>query len=110
VGTQGRLATLPNAMSKHAVFGLTRQQAKDTIVRIAEVVRECKNYFEQAVGHSHDFDAIASSFRNPRDVGWTLSEAPTLGAICRMSNEALANVDRVSCSVSHGRIGETVEV
>jgi serine/threonine-protein kinase HipA len=69
VGTQGRLATLPNAMTKHAAFELTRAQATETIERIASVVRAWKNHFEQSNVAARDIDAVASGFRNPRDVG-----------------------------------------
>lgn len=69
VGNQGRLATLPNAMTKHAAFDLTKPQARETIERIAGVVREWKQYFEQSHVAGRDIDAVASGFRNPRDVG-----------------------------------------
>ncbi len=69
VGKQGRLATLPNAMSQHGVFGLTRPQAIAIIERIATVVREWKNTFEAADVSAQDMDRVASALRHPRAAG-----------------------------------------
>lgn len=69
IGTEGRLATLPNAISKHGVFGLTRVQAVAVIERIASVVREWKNTFEAAGVPGQDIDKISTAIRNPRDAG-----------------------------------------
>lgn len=72
VGKEGRLATLPNAMSQHGVFGLTRPQAIAIIERIAAVVREWKNTFETAGVSGPDIDRIASALRHPREAGLNL--------------------------------------
>ncbi|WP_158228962.1 type II toxin-antitoxin system HipA family toxin [Chitinimonas sp. BJB300] len=69
VGLEGRLATLPNAMSRHGVFGLTRPQAIAIINRIANTVREWKNTFEASGVPSSDIDRLASAIRHPREVG-----------------------------------------
>lgn len=69
VGQQGRLATLPNAMSKHGVFGLTRPQAVDIIERIAAVVRGWRNTFEAVGVPAVDIDRVSSAIRHPREVG-----------------------------------------
>ena len=69
IGAQGRLATLPNAISQHGVFGLTRPQALTIIERIAGVVREWKNIFEQAGVTGQDIDRISPAIRHPRDAG-----------------------------------------
>ena len=69
VGKEGRLATLPNAMSQHGVFGLSRVQAIAIIERIAVVVREWKNTFDAAGVSGQDIDRVASALRNPRDAG-----------------------------------------
>ncbi|KAF0811376.1 hypothetical protein IGB42_04142 [Andreprevotia sp. IGB-42] len=69
VGHQGRLATLPNAMTQHGVFGLTRPQAIDLIEQIAAVVREWKNTFETAGVDGQDIDHISHAIRSPRDAG-----------------------------------------
>lgn len=70
VGTEGRLATLANAMSQHGVFKLTHADAKSSVNRIATVVREWKTYFEQLGVQGKDIDTIENAFRHPRDIGW----------------------------------------
>ncbi len=69
VGSEGRLATLSNAMSRHGVFGLTRPKAVAIIQRISAVVREWKTFFENAGVPGADVDRIASAFRNPKTIG-----------------------------------------
>ena len=69
VGIDGRSATLPNAMSVHGVFGLTRPDALSAIERICRVVREWKLYFEEAGVPGIDIDRVATAFRHPRDIG-----------------------------------------
>lgn len=69
VGFAGRLATLPNAMSQHGVFGLAAAQARDIILRIAGVVREWKNTFEAAGVCGQDIDRMHTAIRHPREAG-----------------------------------------
>lgn len=69
VGLEGRLATLVNAMSRHAVFGLTQRDALEDIVRISSIVREWRVYFEAAGVSARDMARVASAFRHPRDLG-----------------------------------------
>lgn len=69
VGLEGRLATLTNAMSRHAVFGLTKRDALRDIVRIAAVVREWRVYFEDDGVSSRDMERVSNVFRHPRDLG-----------------------------------------
>ncbi|GAB4062512.1 HipA domain-containing protein [Uliginosibacterium sediminicola] len=69
VGKQGRLATLPNAMSQHGVFALTRPQASGIMQHIAAVVREWKQRFEELGVPGEEIDRVASAFRHPRELG-----------------------------------------
>lgn len=69
VGSQGRAATLPNAMSQHGVFGLTRPAALAIVDRVCSVVREWRVHFEQAGVPGEDIDRVATAFRHPREVG-----------------------------------------
>jgi serine/threonine-protein kinase HipA len=70
VGAEGRLATVPNALSKAALFGLQDAQARDIVDRVARCVREWKTYFDKFGVQPKDMKAIASAMRHPRDVGW----------------------------------------
>jgi serine/threonine-protein kinase HipA len=68
VGQRGRLATLDNALSAYARFGITRQDALDIIDRIWRVVREWKVHFESYGVAGREIEAIASAFRHLDDV------------------------------------------
>jgi serine/threonine-protein kinase HipA len=70
VGSEGRLATLPNAVSNAGLFGLQDRQAREIVDRIAICVREWKVYFEQFGVRPKDLDIVAAAIRHPRDVGW----------------------------------------
>jgi serine/threonine-protein kinase HipA len=64
VGQQGRSATLDNALSGYARFGLTRQDALEIIDRIWRVVREWKVRFEGYGVAGREIEAIATAFRH----------------------------------------------
>jgi len=70
VGDQGRLATIPNALSRAAHFGLNDTQARAIVDRIAHPVREWRTYFDQIGVHAKDMEIVASAIRRPKDVGW----------------------------------------
>lgn len=70
IGKQGRVATIPNALSNAALFGLKDEQAKEIVDRIARVVREWRVYFEEFGVGPKDIEALAFAFRRPKDVGW----------------------------------------
>jgi len=70
VGTEGRLATLTNAMSRHGVFKLTHADAKAIVDCLCTIVREWKTYFEKYGVPGSQVDYIADAFRHPRDLGW----------------------------------------
>ena len=70
VGTEGRLATLPNALSRAPLFGLTDEQAREVVDRIARCVREWRTWFEQFGVEAKDLEVVSSAMRHPRDVGW----------------------------------------
>ena len=68
VGHQGRLATLDNALSGYARFGITRQDALEIIDRIWRVVREWKVRFEGYGVAGREIEAIAPALRHLDEV------------------------------------------
>ena len=70
VGAEGRLATIPNALSRAALFGLQDEQAREIVDRIARCVRGWRTHFDQLGVRSEDVNVVASAIRHPRDVGW----------------------------------------
>jgi serine/threonine-protein kinase HipA len=68
VGQKGRLATVDNALSAYARFGITRQDALEIIDRIWRVVREWKVRFESYGVAGREIEAIASAFRHLDEV------------------------------------------
>lgn len=71
VGKQGRLASIPNALSNAALFGLNDAQAREIVSRICLCVREWRVYFEEFGIAQKDMDIVATAIRHPRHVGWT---------------------------------------
>lgn len=69
VGDYGRLASLDNAFTKHAAYGLTKKKAGEVIGKLAREVREWKGCFEEYGVSSKDMAAVESAFRRPKDVG-----------------------------------------
>jgi serine/threonine-protein kinase HipA len=69
VGEQGRLATVTNAMSKYAQFGLDRNAALEIIDRVWRVVSEWKSRFEESGVSGADIELVAGAFRHIDDVG-----------------------------------------
>ena len=70
VGREGRLATIPNALSNAALFGLLHGKAEEVVDRIATKLREWRVYFEQLGVTSKDVELVSTAMRHPRDVGW----------------------------------------
>jgi serine/threonine-protein kinase HipA len=70
VGDQGRLATIPNALSRAALFGLNAESARQIVDGIARCVREWRTHFDEFAIAPKDMDAVAAAIRHPRDVGW----------------------------------------
>lgn len=68
VGHHGRSATLDNALSGYARFGITRQDALEVINRIWVVVHEWKVRFEGYGVAGREIGAIASAFRHLDEV------------------------------------------
>ena len=68
LGTAGRSATLTNAMSKHASFGLDKSKAEAIVERIWKVVREWRAYFEGWNVPGDDIEKAASAFRHIDDI------------------------------------------
>lgn len=70
VGKQGRLATLPNALSGAPMVGLLEADARAIIDRIATEVREWRTFFEEIGVPTAECDRVETAFRRPRDAGW----------------------------------------
>ncbi len=68
VGTQGRAATLDNAISQTEKFMLSERDATEIISRVWTGVRQWRLYFEEYGVALKDIDAIASAFRTLEDV------------------------------------------
>ena len=69
VGTQGRLATLDNALSSAGQFGLHSADAATLILQIVSAVRPWKGVFEEhGVSHA-DIAAVEGAFRRASDIG-----------------------------------------
>lgn len=64
VGQQGRAATLDNAHSSHAQFGLSRSEANQIIARLWHTVREWRVAFESFGLPATTIEAAASAFRH----------------------------------------------
>lgn len=68
IGMQGRAATLDNALSGYANFGITFEDAIQIIDRIWSVVREWKVYFESFGVPESEINKISTAFRHIDDV------------------------------------------
>lgn len=64
VGAQGRLATIDNALTLYARFGLDRVTALQIVDRIWRVVRQWRGYFEEFNVPVAQIDQIATAFRH----------------------------------------------
>lgn len=64
VGTQGRLATLDNALSGYARFSLTQSEALEIMDRIWRTVRQWKTYFEEFGVPFTEIEKVAPAFRH----------------------------------------------
>lgn len=69
VGTQGRLATLDNALSSAGQFGIVRAEAISLIHEVVSVVREWRIHFDEMGVPAAETEKIAPAFRNARDIG-----------------------------------------
>ena len=69
IGAQGRLATLANAMSWAARFGLTHDKAQAAIDNVWRIVREWKGRFEEYGVSADEIDKVSSAFRHAREIG-----------------------------------------
>lgn len=59
VGERGREATIENALSSSAKFGVTRKVAKQTVDELIEIVRGWRDLFDRFGVSSSDIDALA---------------------------------------------------
>jgi serine/threonine-protein kinase HipA len=69
IGAQGRLATLDNAASHAAQFGLHTGETVEIIRHMALKVREWRTTFERVGVTVQQCDQVATAFRCPRDMG-----------------------------------------
>ena len=70
VGGQGRFASIPNALSESALFGLNDVKAREIVDRICMHVREWRTHFDEFQIHPKDMETVTNAIRHPRDVGW----------------------------------------
>ena len=68
VGAQGRLATLTNALSGAARFGLSHDQALAAIDKVWRAVREWKASFEEFGVPGSEIDKVSAAFRHAREI------------------------------------------
>ena len=68
VGLQGRLATLTNALSGAARFGLTQDKALAVVDKVWRVVREWKARFEEFGVPGAEIDKVSTAFRHAREI------------------------------------------
>lgn len=68
VGAHGRLATLDNALTSYARFGLDRATALQIIDRIWRVVRQWRGYFEDFKVPGAQIEQIAPAFRHIKTI------------------------------------------
>lgn len=64
IGAQGRLATVDNALSAYARFGLTRVRAEEIIDRIWRIVRQWRMHFEGYGVPGGQIEKVTSAFRH----------------------------------------------
>lgn len=67
IGRHGREATLANALSHAARFGLSDKEARAVVGQLIETVRTWRNHFEQCGVSGHDLDLLAPSFARGMD-------------------------------------------
>ncbi|MGQ0798839.1 MAG: type II toxin-antitoxin system HipA family toxin [Pseudomarimonas sp.] len=75
IGAQGRLATLDNALSQCAQFGLSKPAAVEIITSIVAVVRSWRVAFEALGVATRECDRVATAFRRAADIGMKQVEA-----------------------------------
>ena len=68
IGAHGRSATLDNALTAFARFGLDIERAREIIDRLWRVVREWKVYFESCGVPATEIAKIAPAFRHIDDI------------------------------------------
>lgn len=62
IGKHGREATLTNALSHVARFGLSDKEARAVVGQLIETVRSWRDHFEQCGVSGHDLDLLTPSF------------------------------------------------
>ncbi|MES2509002.1 MAG: HipA domain-containing protein [Pseudomonadota bacterium] len=83
VGTQGKAATLDNAMTQHEAFALDRQQALTVLGEVWGGTRQWMTVFEQAGAQGELIDRVQTAFRKLEDIA-----SPELVKAIRRSSAA----------------------
>jgi serine/threonine-protein kinase HipA len=68
VGTQGKAATLDNAMTQHEAFALDRAQALAVLAQVWGGARQWITVFEQSDAQGELIDKVAPAFRKLEDI------------------------------------------
>lgn len=62
VGEKGREATLENALSRSARFGISKKNAQTVIAQLLETTRFWREHYEECGVSGRDADVLAPSF------------------------------------------------
>jgi serine/threonine-protein kinase HipA len=62
VGTQGRDATLENALSESNLFGIDPQEAKTIIAKMVRIAKYWRDLYKKCGVSEKDIDYISSAF------------------------------------------------
>lgn len=65
VGTLAAESTLVNALSEHALFGLTKEEALQEIGKVAQCVDRCMQHFKKCGVSDADMDMLAAQIDRP---------------------------------------------
>jgi serine/threonine-protein kinase HipA len=68
VGNAGRSATIDNALTSYARFGLDLERAREIIDRVYSAVRQWQMYFDEYGVPAAEIEKIAPAFRHIDDV------------------------------------------
>lgn len=70
IGQQGREATLANALSHAARFGLSDRKARDIVAQLRDTVCSWSDHFTQCGVSGHDMEMLTPSFARCLDDNW----------------------------------------
>ncbi len=64
VGERGKEASIDNALSRCERFGFSKQEANEEVKRMAEIIKNWREYYEDSGVSGHDMDLLKPSFYN----------------------------------------------